>query len=90
MTGIEFYCVVGGRIDETWVGYHPFAGQPLGPGFADRGTAAMAEAFPGLRMAEADSVKEGDKVAFRWLLSGTHLVRLTKLIRTSAKLRQFW
>ncbi len=32
----------------------------------------MAEAFPDLRMAEADSVKERDKVAFRWLLSGTH------------------
>ena len=32
----------------------------------------MAEAFPDLRTAEVDSVKEGDKVAFRWLLSGTH------------------
>jgi predicted ester cyclase len=32
----------------------------------------MAEAFPDLRMAEADSVKEGNKVAFRWLLGGTH------------------
>ena len=32
----------------------------------------MSEAFQDLRMAEADSVKEGDKVALRWLLSGTH------------------
>jgi len=85
MTGIEFYCVVGGRIDETWVGYHPFAGQPLGPGFADRGTAAMAEAFPGLRMAEADSVKEGDKVAFRWLLSGTHLGEFLGVVATGRR-----
>jgi predicted ester cyclase len=32
----------------------------------------MTEAFPDLRTAEVDSVREGDKVAFRWLLSGTH------------------
>ena len=32
----------------------------------------MSEAFSDLRMAEADNVKEGDKLAFRWLLSGTH------------------
>ena len=32
----------------------------------------MSEAFSGLRMSEADSVTEGDKLAFRWLLSGTH------------------
>jgi steroid delta-isomerase-like uncharacterized protein len=70
VSGIEFDRIVGGRIDEAWVGYHPFAG-PM-PDRVERGSAVMAEAFPDLRMAEADSVKEGDKVAFRWLLSGTH------------------
>ena len=73
VSGIEFDRVVGGRIDEAWVGYHPFAGPALDSGLVDRGSAAMAEAFPDLRMIEADSIKEGDKVAFRWLLSGTHL-----------------
>jgi steroid delta-isomerase-like uncharacterized protein len=72
VSGIEFDRVVGGRIDEAWVGYHPFAGPALDSGLVDRGSAVMAEAFPDLRMIEADSIKEGDKVAFRWLLSGTH------------------
>ena len=72
VSGIEFDRMVGGRIDETWVGYHPFAGSVPDPERVERGSIAMAEAFPDLRMTEADSVKEGDKVAFRWLLSGTH------------------
>jgi steroid delta-isomerase-like uncharacterized protein len=72
VSGIEFDRVVGGRIDEAWVGYHPFAGPKLDAELVDRGSALMTEAFPDLRMIEADSIKEGDKVAFRWLLSGTH------------------
>jgi steroid delta-isomerase-like uncharacterized protein len=72
VSGIEFDHIVGGRIDEAWVGYHPFAGPPLNPERIEQGFAAMAEAFPDLRMAEADSLREGNKVAFRWLLSGTH------------------
>ena len=72
VSGIEFDHIVGGKIDEAWVGYHPFAGPVPDPEQVGRGAAAMAEAFPDLRMAEADSVKEGNKVAFRWLLGGTH------------------
>ena len=72
VSGIEFDRMVGGRIDEAWVGYHPFAGPVPDPERLERGSAAVAEAFPDLRTAEVDSVKEGDKVAFRWLLSGTH------------------
>jgi steroid delta-isomerase-like uncharacterized protein len=73
VSGIEFDRIVAGRIDEAWIGYHPFAGPTLDPGLLGRGPTTMSEAFPDLRMAEADSVKEGNKVAFRWLLSGTHL-----------------
>jgi steroid delta-isomerase-like uncharacterized protein len=73
VSGIEFDRIVAGRIDEAWIGYHPFAGPTLDPGLLGRGPTTMREAFPDLRMAEADSVKEGNKVAFRWLLSGTHL-----------------
>ena len=72
VSGIEFDRIVGGRIDEAWVGYHPFAGPAPDPERVGRGFAAMAEAFPDLRMAEADSLREGEKVAFRWILSGTH------------------
>jgi steroid delta-isomerase-like uncharacterized protein len=72
VSGIEFDRMVGGKIDEAWIGYHPFAGPVPNPGRVGHGFAAMGEAFPDLRMVEADSVKEGDKVAFRWLLSGTH------------------
>jgi hypothetical protein len=77
-----------GRLDEAWVGYHPFAGPALDRGLVDRGlvdrglvdrglvdrgSAVMVKAFPDVRMTEAGSVKEGDKAAFRWLPSGTHL-----------------
>jgi predicted ester cyclase len=85
VSSIEFDRVAGGRIDEAWVGYHPFAEPVLDSGLVDRGSAAMAEAFPDLRMIEADSVKEGDKVAFRWLLSGTHLGGFMGVVATGRR-----
>lgn len=72
VSGIEFTRVVDHRIDESWVGYHPFAEQLPSPDRAWQGWSAMTNAFKDLRMYEADSVKEGDKLAFRWILSGTH------------------
>jgi steroid delta-isomerase-like uncharacterized protein len=72
VSGIEFDLIAGGRIDEAWVGYHPFAEQMPTAHHVGQGLATMREAFSDLRMAEADSIKEGDKLAFRWLLSGTH------------------
>lgn len=72
VTGIEFDHVVGGRIEDAWVGYHPFAGPTPDPERVKRGLAAMRDAFPDLRIAEVDSIREGDKAAFRWVMSGTH------------------
>jgi steroid delta-isomerase-like uncharacterized protein len=72
VTGIEFDHVAGGRIEEAWVGYHPFAGPMPDPGLLERGFAALHEAFPDMRIAEADNIREGDLAAFRWLMSGTH------------------
>jgi predicted ester cyclase len=72
VSGIEFDRIAGGRIDEAWVGYHPFAEQMPIPERVGQGLTTMGGAFSDLRMAEADSVTEGDKLAFRWLLSGTH------------------
>jgi len=72
VSGIEFDRVVGDRIDEAWVGYHPFAGPKPDPERIEDGAAAMVDAFPDLRIAEADSIREGDKAAFRWVMSGTH------------------
>jgi predicted ester cyclase len=72
VSGIEFDRIAGGRIDEAWVGYHPFAEQMPAPQHVGRGLATLVGAFSDLRMAEADSVKEGEKLAFRWLMSGTH------------------
>lgn len=71
VSGIEFSRVVGGRIDEAWVGYHPFAGPSPDAEKLGRGIAAMREAFPNLRVAEVDSIREGDMAAFRWIMSGT-------------------
>jgi predicted ester cyclase len=72
VSGIEFDRITAGRIDEAWVGYHPFAAQVPELELVGGGIATMGAAFPDLRMAEADSLREGEKVAFRWILSGTH------------------
>ena len=64
--------MVGGKIEAAWVGYHPFAGPVLDREWVERGFAALHEAFPDIRMAEADSIREGNRAAFRWLMSGTH------------------
>jgi predicted ester cyclase len=72
VSGIEFDRVVEGRIDEAWVGYHPFAGPALDHERVKQGLAAMQDAFPDLRIAESDGIREGDKAAFRWVMSGTH------------------
>ncbi len=71
VSGIEFDHIVGGKIDEAWVGYHPFAGPAPDPERVKSGVAAMREAFPDLRVADADSISEGDKAAFRWVMAGT-------------------
>lgn len=72
VTGIEFDRVVDGKIDEAWVGYHLSTESPLDPKRVERVFALIQRAFPDLHVAQADSVTEGDKVAFRWMMSGTH------------------
>lgn len=72
VSGIEFDRVRGGTIDEAWVGYHPFAGPTPDPEMVGRGVAALGTAFPDLRVIEADSIREGDRAAFRWVMGGTH------------------
>jgi predicted ester cyclase len=71
-TGIEFDRVVGGKLDESWVGYHLDTDSPQDPERVKRVFAKIQHAFPDLHVAQADSVTEGDKVAFRWMMSGTH------------------
>lgn len=71
ITGMEFDRIVG-KIDETWVSYHLFADGVLDPERVKRAFAMMYYAFPDLRVIQADSITEGDKTAFRWMMSGTH------------------
>ncbi|MCA1731698.1 MAG: ester cyclase [Actinobacteria bacterium] len=72
ITGIEFDRIVGDKIDETWVSYHLSTDNVLDPERVKRALAVMGRAFPDLHMAQADSVIEGNKIAFRWMMSGTH------------------
>jgi len=72
VSGIEFDRILGGRIDEAWVGYHPFAGPAADPERLTGGLSALRAAFPDLGVAEVDGVREGEKVAFRWMMGGTH------------------
>ncbi len=70
--GIEFDRIVGGKIDEAWVSYHLFADSVHDPERVKRAFAAMHHTLPDLHVAQADSITEGDKIAFRWAMSGTH------------------
>ena len=72
VTGIEFDRVLDGKIDEAWVSYHLFTNSAPDPERVERVFAMINRAFPDLRVSQADSVIEGDKVAFRWMMSGTH------------------
>jgi steroid delta-isomerase-like uncharacterized protein len=72
MAGIEFDRIVGGQIDEAWVSYHLSTDGVLDSERVKRAFAMMHHAFPDLRMIQVDSITEGDKTAFRWMMSGTH------------------
>jgi steroid delta-isomerase-like uncharacterized protein len=72
VTGIQFDRVLDGKIDEAWVSYHLFTNIPPDPERVERVLAMINNAFPDLRVSQADSVTEGDKIAFRWMMSGTH------------------
>ncbi len=72
VSGIQFDRIVGGRIDEAWVGYHPFAGPTTDPEQLTGRLSALQAAFPDLSVVEVDGVREGEKAAFRWLMGGTH------------------
>lgn len=86
VSGIEFDRVLGGRIDEAWVGYHPFAGPTPDPELVRRGVAALGGAFPDLRVIEADSLREGDRAAFRWVMVGTHQGELLGVAPTGRRI----
>jgi steroid delta-isomerase-like uncharacterized protein len=72
MSGIEFDRIVGGQIDEAWVSYHLSTDSALDSERLERALATMQQAFPDLRIDQADSITEGNKTAFRWMMSGTH------------------
>lgn len=72
VTGIEFDRVLDGKIDEAWINYHLFTDSALDPERIERVFALIQRAFPDLHVAQADSVTEGNRVAFRWMISGTH------------------
>jgi steroid delta-isomerase-like uncharacterized protein len=72
MTGIEFDRILEGKIDEAWVSYHLFTEKTLDPERVKRAFAMIHHAFPDLSLTQADHVAEKDKVAFRWMMSGTH------------------
>ena len=72
ITGIEFDRIIGGKVDEAWVSYHLSTESVLNPERVKRAFAMMYYAFPDLRITQADSITEGDKTAFRWMMSGTH------------------
>jgi steroid delta-isomerase-like uncharacterized protein len=86
VTGIEFDRVVDGKIDEAWISYHLFNDSRINPEQVKRVLAMMQDAFPDLCVAEADSVTEGNKVAFRWIMSGTHQGELMGVTPTGERI----
>jgi predicted SnoaL-like aldol condensation-catalyzing enzyme len=55
-----------------YVDHSPLPGQGPGPEGYKQAAAAMREAFPDLRLTLGDILGEGDKVAFRYTMEGTH------------------
>jgi steroid delta-isomerase-like uncharacterized protein len=86
VTGIELDRIVDSKIDETWVSYHLFTDNAVDPERIKRVFAMMHHAFPDLRVAQADTVTEGDKVAFRWIMSGTHKEELMGVAPTGERI----
>jgi steroid delta-isomerase-like uncharacterized protein len=86
VTGIEFDRVVDGKLDEAWISYHLFNDSRINPEQVKRVLAMMQDAFPDLCVAEADSVTEGNKVAFRWIMSGTHQGELMGVTPTGERI----
>ena len=84
-SGIQFDRVAYGRIDETWVSYHAFTENALDNERVKRVLDMLHHAFPDLNVVQAGSVTEGDKVAFRWMMSGTHEGELMGVAPTGEK-----
>ncbi len=57
---------------DDYVDHSPFPGQGPGPEGYKGAVAAIREAFPDLRLTLEDILGEGDKVAFRYTMRGTH------------------
>ncbi len=55
-----------------YVDHAPLPGQAPGAEGYKQAAAAMREAFPDLRLTLEDILAEGDKVAFRYTMEGTH------------------
>jgi steroid delta-isomerase-like uncharacterized protein len=55
-----------------YVDHTPFPGQGPGPEGYIQVVTAIREAFPDLRLTLGDILGEGDKVAFRYTMEGTH------------------
>jgi steroid delta-isomerase-like uncharacterized protein len=55
-----------------YVDHSPLPGQAPGSEGYKQAAAAMREAFPDLRLTLEDILAEGDKVAFRYTMEGTH------------------
>ena len=55
-----------------YVDHTPFPGQGPGPEGYRQVVAAIRDAFPDLRLTLGDILGEGDKVAFRYTMEGTH------------------
>ncbi len=55
-----------------YVDHSPLPGQSPGSEGYKQAAAAMREAFPDLRLTLEDILAQGDKVAFRYTMGGTH------------------
>ncbi len=55
-----------------YVDHTPFPGQGPGPEGYRQGVTAIRDAFPDLHLTLGDILGEGDKVAFRYTMDGTH------------------
>ena len=64
---------ITGFFDEDMVDHSPFPGQPADAAGFRTGFGELTAAFPDLKLDLTQSIREGDRVALHYALSGTHL-----------------
>lgn len=78
--------VVNELVAANFVDHSAPPGTPMGPEGVKGGIQMFLGAFPDLHLTDMDIIAEGDKVAARWTISGTHRGEFMGVAATGRKI----